>query len=265
MSLGGRLPISISIVIPTRNCKASVRRLLASIFAQSGESIETWVVDGSSSDGTPAVASELGAQVLTYDTKGDARGKARNLGARASSGQFLLFLDSDMELSDGVLSECLDYLEQGLDGIILPELNLGTGLIGRVRSWEREVVLKSDSLCFARLIRRDRFFSVGGFDEGILGFEDLDLQASLIEAGCRFTRATRPLLHHEETLGARQYLRKRRYYRKTSHRYKVKHPLIASEVFSPISRLRIYAAGIAGPHDVLPFCFAIALRAAEGI
>jgi rSAM/selenodomain-associated transferase 2 len=87
---------ALSIVLPALNEAAAIAPALARLRAQAPQA-ELLVVDGGSTDGTPALAAPH-ARVLA-----SAPGRARqlNLGARESRGDWLLFLHVDTALPDG--------------------------------------------------------------------------------------------------------------------------------------------------------------------
>jgi len=83
--------MTISVCMMVRNEEALLRRALGST---AGLADEVVVVDTGSTDGTVALARELGARVITG---GDRRhkGEARNLGLRAAQGDWCVVLDAD--------------------------------------------------------------------------------------------------------------------------------------------------------------------------
>ena len=252
--------VSVSVIIPTRNSEKHLGSLIHSVEAQSPEPLEIIIVDNNSSDRTRQLAEDAGVQFLT---KGPERSAQRNLGAMQARGEYLLFLDSDMELLQGCIAECIARARSGVQAVVIPERTVGEGLLCDVRQWERALIQSNLSLMSARFISADLFRRVGGYDERITGFEDLDLQATLLECGIRIVATTLPILHHEGSLRTREYLAKRRYYNKSSQLYRVKHPSIAREVFSARRRLSMYIDGIRKPRDALMALGAISLRLAE--
>jgi len=206
------MDVSCSVVIPTLNNARTIRPLLASIRSQTYHPIETIVADGGSADGTQGIAHENGAIILPCPGKGDTRCLGRNLAARHASGNVLLFVDSDMELEPTVVEECARKVRDGDDAVVIPEVTLGTGLMGAFRRWERSTIQEALCLVFPRAIRSDVFWKLGGFDERMVGFEDMDLEASLLEANSKIARISASILHHEEDVRMGAYLRKRRYY-----------------------------------------------------
>jgi GT2 family glycosyltransferase len=92
---GGR----VSIIIPTRDRRAELAECLASIERQNYADREVIVVDDHSEDDTAAYVREHHPDATLIATE-ERRQPAhlRNLGLRAVSGEFVLFLDSDSEL-----------------------------------------------------------------------------------------------------------------------------------------------------------------------
>lgn len=94
----------VSVVVPSYNRKESVLRLLADISRQVGVEFEIIVVDDCSSDGSPDAIARAFPQVTLL--RSDSNGGpcvARNRGIRASRGEFIVGLDSDVSVPDPTL------------------------------------------------------------------------------------------------------------------------------------------------------------------
>ena len=87
--------MKLTVVIPTLNEAAGIAGAIRSAV---GRGVEIIVVDGGSTDGTAQIARESGARVIS-----SAPGRACQLGmgARESSGDALVFLHADTQLSEG--------------------------------------------------------------------------------------------------------------------------------------------------------------------
>jgi glycosyltransferase involved in cell wall biosynthesis len=89
----------LSVIIPTRNRADRLRGAVASVIRQTLTDLEIVVVDDGSSDETPAVLEEMAnedarVRPIRRRESGGAPA-ARNEGIRASTGEFLAFLDDD--------------------------------------------------------------------------------------------------------------------------------------------------------------------------
>ena len=90
----------ISIIIPTLNEEKVIKKILENLSRCSGEK-EIIVSDGNSSDKTVEIAKQYTNKVIVY--AGETRqtiGGGRNVGAGAAKGEFLVFLDADISITD---------------------------------------------------------------------------------------------------------------------------------------------------------------------
>jgi rSAM/selenodomain-associated transferase 2 len=90
--------VLVSVVVPTLDEAANIAGALADVAVRC-PGAEVLVVDGGSRDGTPDIAARSpGVRVLASPP---GRARQMNAGARAASGQILLFLHADTRLPDG--------------------------------------------------------------------------------------------------------------------------------------------------------------------
>lgn len=99
----------ISIIVPTRNEAQNLAAVLRGIRPYANEII---VVDGHSFDGSREIAQSLGAKVVLDNKLG--KGEALRVGARASKGDILLFIDADQSHDP---SNIPNLLKPILDGV----------------------------------------------------------------------------------------------------------------------------------------------------
>jgi len=98
----------LSVVIPTLNEAPGIRAALEALAPLRGRGHEVIVVDGGSSDATVQLARGLCDQLLTSSP---GRALQMNAGARAASGDALLFLHADTSLPEGADALILDSLK----------------------------------------------------------------------------------------------------------------------------------------------------------
>jgi glycosyltransferase involved in cell wall biosynthesis len=106
--------IAYSLILPAYNEEAHLPGTLASVHAAMRmvpEPGEVIVVDNNSTDRTAAVAQANGARVVFEPVNQISR--ARNAGARAALGTWLIFLDADTQLPAGLLVRAIENLRSG--------------------------------------------------------------------------------------------------------------------------------------------------------
>lgn len=179
----------LSVVIPAYNEEKYLGACLDSAraaFAALGEAgYELIVCDNNSADGTAALAAARGARVVREPVNQIAR--ARNAGAAAASGDWLLFVDADSDLRPGVLGEALALMRSGRccgGGALIsfePRPPLwGRALTGAVNLLCRAFRLAPGSFLFCR---RDLFEAAGGFSRDLYAAEELALSRALRRLG----------------------------------------------------------------------------------
>ncbi len=176
----------LSVVIPCRNTADQLPRQL---WALAREKWQGWwevvIADNGSTDGTREVAEAFKdrlPRLLVVDASAR-RGAsyARNVGALSASGEAFLFLDADDEIAPGYLPAMADALaHHDFVAAYRDSESLNTGwvrLSRRTHPYEgfRNFYHFLPHAGGTRIgVRRSIFESAGGFDENILGGEDVD-------------------------------------------------------------------------------------------
>ena len=178
--------MKISVVIPAFNeekligaCLDSVRAAFA--VAGGGAEHEVIVCDNNSTDATGVLAAARGARVVFEPHNQIAR--ARNLGAAAAGGEWLLFIDADSVLSRETLREALGLMssERLSGGGALIAFDPAPPLWGRALTGFVNCICRCFSLAPGSFLfcRRDAFEAVGGFSPLLYAGEELALSRAL--------------------------------------------------------------------------------------
>lgn len=206
----------VSVIIPTKNSARTIGVCLEGIKEQDykGE-VEIIVVDNYSTDETLSIAKKFTENIYS---SGPERSAQRNLGAQKSVGEYLSFLDADMILSKGVISECVERMKnQDILAFYIPEKILGESFWLRVRDFERSFYNATVVDC-VRFVRRESFLKIGGFDENLTGPEDWDFDRRINQVGK--TDITESfLIHNEINFDLQRFLKKKHYYSQAFGRY----------------------------------------------
>jgi len=209
------------------------------LINQSYKNVEIIVVDRFSEDRTVEIAERFGAKIYQLDCE---RAKAKNFGLRKARGDYVLFVDSDMELSKNVMKECVELMEKDdkIGGIIIPERSVGNGFWVKVRDFERSFYAGSE-IESARFFRRDLTLKVGGFDEDVIFFEESTLPQKIEKLGYNVkARIRAEILHHEENFSLLKWLKKKYYYGKTAWNYLKRYEQYRSKQISPLRRFGLF-------------------------
>jgi len=185
---------SLSIVIPAFNAARELRLCLEALTVDQDSLREIIVVDDASTDNTRAVAQEFN---VTLVSSGERRGPAfaRNLGAKAATGDVLVFLDADVVVHRETVARIRQSFaaDPALDALIgsYDSSPRSQDFLSQYRNLMHHHVHQQGaqeastfwSGCGA--IRRSVFLEHNGFDEafGRPAIEDIELGYRLAHAG----------------------------------------------------------------------------------
>ncbi|MBU1032297.1 glycosyltransferase [Patescibacteria group bacterium] len=221
----------VSVIITAKNEDAVIGNLLKSILKQTYKYIEIILIDNNSDDKTLSIAGKF-RKVKIYQ-QGPERSAQRNFGAKKATGDFLFFLDADMELTPKVIEDCVEKINQEkAEGMVVPEQSKWTNFWGEVKAYERSFYSeKGDPITdAARFFSKKIFNKVDGYDETITGPEDWDLPDRIREAGYKIGRSIEKIYHHEQEIFLATLFKKKFYYGLNAHKYLSKHDI---PIFSP--------------------------------
>jgi len=155
--------MKISIVLPAKNEALAIGATVAGI-RQYYPDAEVIVVNDGSSDSTAAVAEAAGARVVLHPySKGN--GAAIKSGARAASGEIIVFMDADGQHNPADIPRLLAVIEQGHDMVVGArqkgsQASIGrgfaNGLYNRLASWMTGHRVEDLTSGF-RAVRADKF------------------------------------------------------------------------------------------------------------
>ncbi|MEW5805860.1 MAG: glycosyltransferase [Acidobacteriota bacterium] len=208
----------VSVIIPTYNRAHYITQALESVFAQTFRDFEVVVVDDGSTDNTKEALSTYMESIryIRQENRGEAA--ARNSGIRASTGEWVAFLDSDDMWEPQTLETLIEASRVNPDaGLIAMRARAIRSDGSRTnRTFGKKKVdlsFTTKSLLWGEsgaimmpMVRRHLFEKVGGFDESIPSAADCDMWLRL-SFHTRMVGVPEPLLlcriHGENVSGDR--------------------------------------------------------------
>lgn len=188
---------SLSVIIPAYNEEKYLAALLSDLAKQTKLPEEVIVVDCISEDKTLEVAKTFNKRLPVKLVKCPRRNvaTARNLGAQAAQGSYLLFIDADMRLPKNLIEELRTSIAETTVDYITPSYKSDRGhLIDRINvaliSMRMKLLMeflhKPDGIGGVICIKKDFHKKIGGFDETMHTHEDLLYMRSLRKNSASF-------------------------------------------------------------------------------
>ena len=167
-----------SIIIPTYNEEEYLPVLLKSIKKQDFSDYEIIVADANSTDKTRDIAKDYGCIVVD----GGLPAVGRNNGAKVAKGEYLMFLDSDLELTDEYLRNVLyEFQNEHLGIAITQMLPMSNKIEDKLfHDFANQFMISVEKIkphgagCYGIIAKRKLHEECGGFDESLTFGEDTD-------------------------------------------------------------------------------------------
>jgi glycosyltransferase involved in cell wall biosynthesis len=232
----------VSVIVTTRNNQATLDACLHSIAVQDYPDIELVVVDNYSTDETMAIARRYTPNVFS---KGPERSAQRNLAVEKANGTYVVIIDSDMELTTGVIGACVKKVQQNstIGGVIIPEESFGEGFWAQCKKLERSFYIGIDWMEAARFFDKKLFQQVGGYDSALVSGEDWDLSRRIANEA-PLDRVNELIMHNEGRLSLSKTLQKKYYYAGKAAAFLAKNPVDSklSSQEGPLQRYKLFFA-----------------------
>jgi len=179
---------------------------------------ELIIVDDASTDGTAEyMKSVKGGPIVLKNKENRGFAKSNNRAAHRATGDYLVFLNNDLELSPNWLEPLIELheSEENVGAVGNIQRNFETGLVDHAgiffdlkgmptHAWKNRKRLPPNAYrernaitaaCMS--VKRSLFLELGGFDEAYRnGMEDVDLCARMREKGYRLLVSHRSIIRH---------------------------------------------------------------------
>jgi len=213
------------VIVPVLNAEGTIGNLLDSLMNidYKKDKLEVILVDGGSTDRTQEIIQSYPVKLIVEKKRG--LNIARNIGVRNSSGEIILFTDSDCVVPKDWVRQIVknfkdeevgcvggsvcryeeDFLSKYADESVMPVL----------RNFRKRMVLENveppmnyPAGC-NMAFRRDVFKRVGGFDEEIhYGFDEDELVERVCNAGYKMVLDPEAVVKHKHRSNLKELLRR---------------------------------------------------------
>lgn len=168
----------LSIIIPTYNEEEYLPVLLESIKQQDFSDYEIIVADADSKDNTVKIAEEYGCIVV----EGGIPAVGRNNGAKVAKGDYLLFLDSDLKLTEDYLAKVIYEFKMERLGIAITQMKPLSKKtedkllhdLANLFMISVEKIKPHGAGCYGIIAKRELHERCGGFNEELTFGEDTE-------------------------------------------------------------------------------------------
>lgn len=212
----------VSVILPTFNSSKTIEKCLMALNNQSYNKIEIIIVDNFSDDETEKIVFNL-KKFFNFSLKfykaSLLRAAARNFGSNIAAGVFLLHLDSDMQVSKNLISECVSKIGQNLDALIIPETSICRGFWSKSHSLTKSLSLFMPGYEGIRFVRKKLFDLIGGFDLELTSGEDFDFYHRFKKISEKIGRTSNVIFHLEDDLTLNKILHNYIFYSKSLPKY----------------------------------------------
>ena len=166
---------------------------------------EILYVDSCSTDQSLQTARSLGARCYLLAEKDTTAGLGRFVGAKEARGEYLLFLDGDMQLRPGFAEKALMAMaSRGYDGVcgIREDLYMRGGeVVGRNENYfncTQERI--APEFGGALMITAEALAACGGWSTDTVACEESELHARLLAMGSRIVEIPVPMITHTDAV-----------------------------------------------------------------
>jgi len=228
-----------SIIIPTYNSAGYISGCLDHIQALNydKDNFEIILVDGGSKDNTIEIASSYGVKIVPCDNKSVSN--SRNVGANAAENEILVFIDSDCLVHTDLLSKSKAHLENYscVGSYYKPSPDQSwiakTWLLSENRPSGEVRWLPAGTL----IINKNDFNVVGGFNEGYIADEDVELCRRIRNHGFKiYNDKSISSIHLGQSDSISKFMEKEMWHASSNFRY-LKDYGVKEEKFSVIMNL----------------------------
>ncbi|MDJ0568546.1 MAG: glycosyltransferase family A protein, partial [Pleurocapsa sp. MO_192.B19] len=187
--------VKVSIIIPAYNGDRYIAEAIEGILTQTYSDYEIIVVDDGSTDNTRQIIQQYGDRIQYLSQTNQGVAASRNLGLKASQGEYIAFLDQDDVFLPHKLASQVTLLDQnpalGIANSGWQIVNEQGEVQAAVEPWQQipnlnlaDLIIWKPVFLGAMLFRRSWLDRSSGFDTTLEQTPDVDLVLKLAMMGC---------------------------------------------------------------------------------
>lgn len=187
---------NVSIIIPMYNASGHIERCLSSISKQTTKDFEVLLIDDCSMDDTIQKAQKYPFRIIKLERR-LTPAQVRNYGVKNASGDILIFIDADVVLEPDSIAKITRLISgpdtDAVSAIYtenIPDVDFFSRLQNSILIYRyKKLPVSTDITCsFFCAIKRDAFEAIGGYNEKMSYYEDIELGKRLSKKGyrCKF-------------------------------------------------------------------------------
>ena len=194
----------VSIIITSYNLGAFLEETIDSVLKQTYRQIEVIIVDDGSKDNyTIELLNQLSTnenlKIIRIPNSGVS--VARNAGARAAQGEFLVFLDGDDLLSPDFVEKCIGVYTKDPEAGMVYGITKLFGAANRIRPLDtpkyKNLLIYNNIFGVTCMIKKERFFEVKGFNHKMRhGIEDWEFFIRYCYEGMKVYRINKIIFYY---------------------------------------------------------------------
>jgi len=196
----------ISVIVIGKNEAARIGGCMQSIRDAMGVMLHEIVyVDSRSSDNSAAIARRWGARCFILSEEQTTAGLGRLVGTKEAQGEYLLFLDADMQLRRGFLEAAMMTMaKEGYDGAtgMREDVYMKDGkAVSRVKNYFGCTAQRiAPEFGGALFIKKDALLKAGGWSADTIACEEAELHARINAAGLRIVELPVQMITHTDAV-----------------------------------------------------------------
>ena len=196
----------ISVIVIGKNEAKRIGSCMQSIKDAMGVMLhEIIYVDSRSQDDSAAIARRWGARCYLLSEEKTTAGLGRRVGTKEAQGEYLLFLDADMQLQKGFLEKAMMTMAaEGYDGAtgIRDDIYMKDGkIVSHTNNYfgctSQRIVPEFGGALF---IKKDALEKAGSWSSDTIACEEAELHARLTAAACRIVELPVPMIAHTDAV-----------------------------------------------------------------